>query len=143
MLGGKNFAKNLKKFHIKTVLVSGGFDLMAEVIAKDLEFDKFYANKLEVKDNYLTGKVYQPIISAKSKADILKKELSFYNLKGEDSLAIGDGFNDLLMLKEAGIGIAYYGKPKLKNAISHQINHTSLMSILYFLGISRQEFVNS
>lgn len=138
--GAKTLLRTLKKFHQKTILVSGGFSFIAKAIAEKLDFDCFYANHLVVENSKLNGKLTKQIISAKSKATILEQEVQKQNLQNQDVLAVGDGANDLPMLQKAGLGVAYYAKPKVKEIIKVQINHSSLTSLLYFQGIKQQDF---
>ena len=93
-------------------------------------------------DNILTGKVIPPIIDSISKKKILKKTIESHKLTNAEVVAIGDGANDLEMIKEAGLGISYRGKPILKANANGQIEHTGLDSLLYFIGITEDRIVD-
>tara|TARA_Y100000766_G_C18675596_1_gene492175 strand:+ start:75 stop:701 length:627 start_codon:yes stop_codon:yes gene_type:complete len=140
--GAEKLLINLNKQKIKTILVSGGFTFFTEKISEKLNFQENYANTLEVIDGILTGKVIPPIIDSIAKKNILKKTINSHQLKNTDVVAIGDGANDLEMIKEAGLGISYRGKPILKANANGQIEHTGLDSLLYFIGISEDKIVD-
>ena len=140
--GAEKLLINLNKQKIKTILVSGGFTFFTEKISEKLNFQENYANTLEVIDGIITGKVIPPIIDSVSKKNILKKTIDSHKLKNADVVAIGDGANDLEMIKEAGLGISYKGKPILKANANGQIEHSGLDSLLYFIGISADKIVD-
>lgn len=124
------------------VLATGGFGLIANKIAKKCGFHKIYANQLEVQceprtgEDRLTGGWLPPLIDEEGKLKALQMEAKLNQLKLSDSVAIGDGANDLPMLQAAGLGIAYHGKPLLRQKTFAQINHGDLTSALYFQGLS-------
>ena len=140
--GAEKLLLNLNKQKIKTILVSGGFTFFTKKISEKLNFHENYANNLEVFDNILTGKVIPPIIDSISKKKILKKTIESHKLTNAEVVAIGDGANDLEMIKEAGLGISYRGKPILKANANGQIEHTGLDSLLYFIGITEDRIVD-
>ena len=140
--GAEKLLLNLNKQNIKTILVSGGFTFFTEKISEKLNFQENYANTLEVIDNILTGRVIPPIIDSISKKNILKKTVASHKLKTSEVVAIGDGANDLEMIKEAGLGVSYRGKPILKANANGQIEHTSLDSLLYFIGIPEDKIID-
>ena len=140
--GAEKLLINLNKQEIKTILVSGGFTFFTKKISEKLNFHENYANNLEVIDNILTGKVIPPIIDSISKKKILKKTIESHKLTNAEVVAIGDGANDLEMIKEAGLGISYRGKPILKANANGQIEHTGLDSLLYFIGIPEDKIID-
>ena len=126
----QEFISILQKKGILVGLVSGGFTPIVERLAKSLGIAYFSANQFEVKDGLLTGKLVGQIISSEVKKEILeqwRKELKFSK---ERTIAIGDGANDLLMLKSAGLGIAFYAKEVLKKEIPHHVDKRDFLEVL-------------
>ena len=126
----QEFISILQKKGILVGLVSGGFTPIVERLAKSLGIAYFSANQLEIKDDHLTGKLVGQIISSEVKKEILeqwRKELKFSK---ERTIAIGDGANDLLMLKSAGLGIAFYAKEVLKKEIPHHVDKRDFLEVL-------------
>ncbi len=126
----------LKKHDIYCVLVSGGFTFFTDKVAKELGFHENHANRLEIKDGKLTGLVVEPILDKEAKLLSLTSIAKKLGISSSEVVAIGDGANDIPMLKKAGLGIAYYAKPVVQMEVNAWISHTSLKSVLYFLGIS-------
>ena len=133
-----------------TVLVSGGFEFFSEAIAKQVGFDQHFANRLEIKDSRLTGNILNPILGPDAKRDILMSLSSKFKIEFQESLAIGDGANDIPMIKAAGLGIAYRGKPVTRNAALDRsktvfsgtcIDHADLTAALFFQGYNKYEFI--
>jgi phosphoserine phosphatase len=122
---------------VHTILVSGGFAQVAEPVARRLGFDEVHCNHLEIDADKLTGKVQQPIINADLKCSLLQQRAQALGLALTDCCAIGDGANDLPMLRAAGLGIAYHAKPVLRAATSCHIDVTDLESAIYFMGLDR------
>ena len=120
---------------VHTILISGGFAQVAEPVARRLGFDEVHCNQLEIVAGKLTGKVLQPIINADFKCRLLQQRAQALGLSLRDCCAIGDGANDLPMLKAAGLGIAYHAKPVLRAATSCHIDVTDLESAIYFMGL--------
>ena len=116
-----------------TVLVSGGFTYFAQPIAERLGIDEVYANELEFAENKLTGRVIGTIVDAEFKRDTLNRLISDKGLSRSKTIAVGDGANDLLMLGDAGLGIAFHGKPKVQQQASAVINHYGLEAIQWLL----------
>ena len=126
----QEFISILQKNGILVGLVSGGFTPIVETLAKSLGIAYFSANQLEVKDGLLTGKLIGQIISPEIKKETLEKWRKELQLPRERTVAIGDGANDLLMLKSAGLGIAFCAKEVLKKEIPHHVDKRDLLEIL-------------
>ncbi|MDP2600682.1 MAG: phosphoserine phosphatase SerB [Deltaproteobacteria bacterium] len=138
--GAAKLLKVLKHLGYKTGLVSGGFTYFTEQLKRDLGFDYAFANVLEIRNGRLTGKLIGPIIDAKRKALILETIAQGEKISLDQTIAIGDGANDLLMLTKAGLGIAFQAKPYVRERAHYSISkHSALDSILYLLGISERE----
>ena len=126
----KKFISILQKNGIIVGLVSGGFSPIVERLAKSLSISYFSANQLEVKDGLLTGKLVGQIISPQVKKETLEKWRKELQLPRERTVAIGDGANDLLMLKSAGLGIAFCAKEVLKQEIPHHVDKRDFLEVL-------------
>ena len=126
----QEFISILQKNGILVSLVSGGFSPIVERLAKSLGITYFSANQLEVKDGLLTGKLVGAIISPEVKQATLEKWRKELQLPKERTVAIGDGANDLLMLKSAGLGIAFCAKEVLKKEIPHHVDKRDFLEVL-------------
>lgn len=126
----QEFISILQKNGILVGLVSGGFTQIVERLAKSLSISYFSANQVDVKDGLLTGKLVGQIISPEVKKETLEKWRKELQLPRERTVAIGDGANDLLMLKSAGLGIAFCAKEVLKKEIPHHVDKRDLLEIL-------------
>jgi phosphoserine phosphatase len=137
--GARTLVKTLHKLGHKVGVVSGGFLNVIEPLLNELHIDFYRANLLEVSDGKITGKLQGQIIDREAKAIALRE---FSNNEGVDlsqTIAIGDGANDLGMIEIAGLGIAFNAKPKVKAAAAASINTPYLDSVLYLMGITREE----
>ena len=130
MPNAQEFISILQKNGILVGLVSGGFSPIVERLAKSLGITYFSANQLEVKDGLLTGKLVGQIINPKIKKDTLEQWREELQLPRERTVAIGDGANDLLMLKSAGLGIAFCAKEVLKKEIPHHVDEWDFLEVL-------------
>lgn len=139
--GAEILLKNLCKRDIHTVLVSGGFTYFTDKLSKKLGFSENYANKLEILDNIITGKILPPVIDDKAKRDILDKITQKLNINRHDVVSVGDGANDVEMISNSALGVSYYGKNILKNRANAQINNTNLSSILFFIGLKEADII--
>lgn len=138
--GASKLLKVLKHLGYKIALVSGGFTFFTEKLKKDLGFDYAFANQLEIRNGLVTGKILGPIIDASRKALILETIAQGEKISLDQTIAIGDGANDIQMLTKAGLGIAFQAKPSVQAKAHYSISrHTRLDSILYLLGISERE----
>ena len=118
---------------VHCVLVSGGFAQVAEPVARELGFDEVHCNRLEVSDGRLTGAVCDPIVNADYKCNLLQRVAAERGISLDACCAIGDGANDLPMIRAAGLGIAYRGKPILRAASACLIDNTGLDSAIHFM----------
>jgi phosphoserine phosphatase len=137
--GAKKLVKILKKLGYKTAVISGGFTFFTDRLKNELGLDYAFANKLEIKDGKLTGKVLGEIINGESKAKILEDIANKENISLDQVVAIGDGANDLLMLDKAGLGIAFNAHKTVREKADYNISQENLDSIIYLLGISEKE----
>ncbi len=139
--GAKTLVRTMRANGSYTILVSGGFTIFANKVSEDIGFDKYIANRLGIKDYTLTGAVERPIIDSASKHAILAEERGNLGLDNSETLAIGDGANDLPMVEAAGLGVAYHGKPKLRDAADARIEAGDLSALLYAQGYARKDWV--
>ena len=137
--GARTLIRTLHKLGHKVGVVSGGFLDVIEPLLKELEIDFYRANKLEITDGKLTGNVLGSIIDENGKALALREFASAENVNLSQTIAIGDGANDLGMLELAGLGIAFNAKPAVRAAANSSINSPYLDSVLYLMGITRNE----
>lgn len=122
-----------KEHHIKTMVVSGGFTFFANHVKEVLGLDYAVSNVLDIVDGKLTGKVVGEIVDAQRKADELVKLRDQIGLDATQTIAIGDGANDLKMMGVAGIGIAYHAKPVVQDQATYALNYSGLEGAIYLL----------
>ena len=115
---------------IKTLLVSGGFEFFANHVKTKLGLDYAESNTLEIQNGKLTGKILGEIVDGQAKANFLIQKREFLGLKPDQVIAIGDGANDLIMMREAAAGIAYHAKPIVQAQASYALNHVGLDGIV-------------
>ena len=137
--GARTLIRTLKKLHHKVGIVSGGFTEVITPIAQELGIDFIAANHLEIRDGKLTGKTKGDIIDRAGKANALRKFAALADVDLADTVAIGDGANDLDMIALAGLGIAFNAKPLVRASADTSVNTPYLDSVLYLLGIPRNE----
>ncbi|CAH9062902.1 hypothetical protein PSECIP111854_03116 [Pseudoalteromonas sp. CIP111854] len=135
MDGIKPLCAHLKQHHWHLAIASGGFTWFAEALLEPLQLDGCYANELQIENNQLTGKVLGEVVDAQKKADILCMLTEQLKLDKAQTVAMGDGANDLLMMAQAGTGIAVHGKPKVVEQADAAICNGSLLQVLYLLAI--------
>jgi phosphoserine phosphatase len=138
--GAETLVATMRRHGAHCALVSGGFSFFSERIAERLGFDSQQANMLEIADGKLAGKVRAPILGREAKLAALEKLRQDLGLQPEETLAVGDGANDLAMLAAAGLGVAFRAKPILAAAAAARIDHGDLSCLLYLQGYSREEF---
>ena len=141
--GGKTLVATMKAQGAYAVLVSGGFVQFTGHVAKHLGFDEHRANELLMQDGRLTGEVREPILGKDAKLAALRQIAREKGIALADTLAVGDGANDIPMLKAAGLGVALHAKPKVREAASVSVTHGDLTALLYLQGYRRAEFAGS
>lgn len=137
--GAHRLIRALKLFGYKTAIISGGFQYVGEHLQRELGIDYVHANRLVIRDGVMTGEVDGPIIDAERKAELLLEIARREGISRQQTIAIGDGANDLPMLSAAGLGIAYHAKPVVKESASHAISNFGLDCVLYLLGFSDRD----
>ena len=130
--GASELVQFLKSIKIKTALVSGGINFFAEKVTDVLGIDTYRANDVEIKNEALTGKVLGKVVDAKAKANYIEELCNYYGLSPKQVIAIGDGANDLEMMKVSGLSVAYHGKPILKKSCNIHINFGGLDILIDF-----------
>lgn len=143
MPGAKTLIATMKEKGARTLLVSGGFTFFTQRVADALGFDGEMANVLGIAEGTLTGQVVPPILDKDSKLFALQKVSEAYGLTLEQTLAVGDGANDLPMIEAAGLGVAYHGKDVVKRGADAAIDHADLTALLYLQGYKKAEFMQA
>jgi phosphoserine phosphatase len=137
--GAQRLMTTLKAYGYKTAILSGGFNYFGQYLQKKLGIDFVFANQLDIQDGKVTGEVIGDIVDGAMKARLLKQLAEQEGIQIEQTIAVGDGANDLPMLSEAGLGIAFRAKPIVKESARHSISTLGLDGVLYFLGFRDQE----
>ncbi|MFJ5298221.1 phosphoserine phosphatase SerB [Pseudomonas sp. NPDC088368] len=137
--GAENLFAELKRLGYKTAILSGGFTYFARQLQAKLGIDYIFANELEVVDGQCTGVAVEPIVDAQRKADLLRELAIKEGLSLEQTIAVGDGANDLPMLAIAGLGVAFRAKPLVKQSAKQAISTLGLDGVLYLLGFRDRE----
>src|SRR5690606_10995175 len=132
--GAENLISQLRRLGYKTAILSGGFTYFAEKLQKRLGIDYVYANSLPIKNGVVTGEVELPIVDGQRKANLLRELAEREGISLEQTIAVGDGANDLPMLSIAGLGVAFRAKPLVKKSAKQAISTLGLDGILYLLG---------
>jgi phosphoserine phosphatase len=133
--GLERMMKVLKMVGYKTAILSGGFTYFGKYLQQKFGFDYVYANELEIEDGKLTGRYIGDVVDGRRKAELLRLLCQVENINIAQTVAVGDGANDLPMINTAGLGIAYHAKPKVKANAEQSISVSGLDGILYFLGV--------
>lgn len=134
MPGAEVLVSTMRRHGAKCVLASGGFTCFTEPIAAKLCFHANHGNTLEIREGRLTGKVYDPILDHQAKLSLLQHYQAAYGLNSTETLAIGDGANDLAMIQSAGLGVGFHPKPFLKERVTNNILYGDLTALLYAQG---------
>lgn len=132
--GVERMMQVLKRAGYKTAILSGGFTFFGEYLKRKYGFDYVHANELEVADGKLTGRYVGEVVDGKRKAELLRLIAQVENVNIAQTIAVGDGANDLPMLSTAGLGIAFHAKPKVKATARQSISTIGIDGVLYFLG---------
>ncbi|MBB4085881.1 MULTISPECIES: phosphoserine phosphatase SerB [Sphingomonas] len=141
MAGARTLVRTMKARGSLTVLVSGGFTRFAEPVAAEIGFDRAIANVLEIEGGRLTGRVRKPIVGSDTKEATLLAALAERGLEPGASMAVGDGANDLAMIRRAGLGIAFRAKPIVAGAAGARVDHGDLTALLHAQGIAQSAWV--
>ncbi len=142
--GARTLVSTMRKNGAHTCLVTGGFTLFAQKIGKMIGFDEIRANRLKLDpDGHLSGLVEEPVFGRDAKRATLVELRERLGLRREDTMAAGDGANDLDMIAEAGLGLAFHAKPTLAQTAAARIDHNDLTALLYVQGYNRDEFVDA
>lgn len=137
--GARTTMRTLQKMGFKTAVVSGGFIQVLEGLAKELDLDYVRANSLEVVDGKLTGRVIGKVVDRQAKAEFLREFAADSGLQMHQTVAVGDGANDIDMISAAGLGIAFNAKPALRDVADAQVNSPFMDQVLYMLGLTKQD----
>jgi phosphoserine phosphatase len=143
MPGAKALVGTMRANGAHAVLVSGGFDFFTSRVRERCGFNEDRANRLEIADGKLTGKVIEPILDRDSKLFHLRDFAARLGISIRETLAVGDGANDLDMIKAAGLGVAYHAKPVVAGEAKFRVDHTDLTALLYAQGYSKAEFISN
>jgi phosphoserine phosphatase len=140
--GAKTLVGTMAAAGARCVLVSGGFDFFTGRVAQAAGFHSHWGNKLIDDGEALTGRVVEPILGRDAKLNALRAEAAGYGCSMADTIAVGDGANDLDMVEAAGLGVAFRAKPVLAGQADTRLEHTDLTSLLYFQGYGADQFIN-
>jgi len=139
--GAATLVKTMRAHGAYTALVSGGFTAITGRVRDALGFDEDRSNTLIIEHGKLTGTVADPILDKNSKVSALHELVSLKSLTPQDTVAVGDGANDIPLLAAAGLGVAFRAKPKVRDAASARIDHSDLTALLYLQGYRMTDFV--
>jgi phosphoserine phosphatase len=137
--GAERLFRTLKKYGFKTAILSGGFTYFGKYLQNKLGIDYVFANQLEIVDGKLTGNYVGDIVDGAKKAELLRNIAFKEDIHLKQTVAVGDGSNDLPMINIAGLGIAFHAKPVVKKNAQHAISTTGLDSILYLMGFRERD----
>ena len=145
--GAKELVKTMNVNGSITVLVSGGFTFLTEYLKDVLDFTHTHANRLQIieresKKFEFTGKVEGPILDKNAKLEYLNDYIKKYNISHKDTICVGDGANDIEMIKNASIGVSFYGKTALNKVADIHLNNTNLLGLLYAQGYADSDIIN-
>ncbi|KQW22100.1 phosphoserine phosphatase [Afipia sp. Root123D2] len=141
--GAVQLVRTMRAHGAYTCLVSGGFTLFTSRVAEMIGFQENRANTLIAEDGKLTGMVTEPILGREAKLAALTELRESFDFDNLDTLVVGDGANDLAMIEQAGLGVAYHAKPAVAAAAGARIDHGDLTALLYAQGYKRSEFVDA
>ena len=141
MEGAEKLIRNLKAYGFKIAILSGGFNYFGNYLKNKLGIDHVHANILEIENGKLTGRAIEPIVNAERKAELLQKIAESEGIDPQQTIAVGDGANDLLMLSAAGLGIAFRAKPLVRESAKQSLSTHGLDSILFLLGFKDKDII--
>lgn len=141
--GAFELVQTMRARGARAILVSGGFTRFAEPVARHLGFHQAIANRLELGEGKLTGAVERPIIGAEAKVATLRATAAELGIDPLQAMAVGDGANDLLMIKAAGMGVAFHAKPIVAREADARIDHNDLAALLWAQGIPRASWITA
>ena len=141
--GAATLIRTMRARGAKSVLVSGGFTRFADPVGARIGFDRVIANTLTIEAARLTGTVGKPIVDASTKQATLLAEAEALGIPLSATMAIGDGANDLAMIREAGLGVAYRAKPVVAEAAGARLDHASLSALLHVQAIPRRDWIEA
>lgn len=141
MPGAEALVKTMRARGAHAILVSGGFTRFAEPVGARIGFNRVIANRLEIAGGALTGRVARPIVDSSTKEATLREATAALGIAAEQTMAVGDGANDLAMIRLAGLGVAYHAKPIVAAAAGARVDHGDLTALLYAQGIARADWV--
>jgi phosphoserine phosphatase len=141
--GGRELVMTMRTHGAYTCLISGGFTLFTNAVAAKIGFQEDRANELVVHDGKFTGEVREPILGGAVKLATLIELTESFDLDDIDTLAVGDGANDLGMIQHAGLGVAYHAKPSVAATAAARIDHGDLTALLYAQGYRREQFAGN
>ena len=137
--GAERVTRKLKQLGYKIGIISGGFEYFGKYLQQKLALDYVFTNRLEIKDGKITGKLEGDIIDGYKKAEILRTIAKVENISLQQTIAVGDGANDLPMISIAGLGVAFHAKPIVEENAQRSISSVGLDGLLYLMGISERE----
>ena len=141
--GARTFVRTMSANHARCLLVSGGFTFFTQRVASAAGFDENRGNTLGIDGDRLDGTVWDSILGREAKLSAMQSEMRRLGLLPQDTLAIGDGANDLAMIEAAGLGVAYRAKPVVAAQADARVDHADLTALLYFQGYRAEEFAAS
>ena len=142
MPGAETLVRTMKANGAMAVLVSGGFKFFTSRVAAHCGFDRDLSNQFEIENGKLTGKVIEPILDRSTKLETLINAAAEFSLPLALTIAVGDGANDLEMIKAAGLGVAYHAKPIVAAEAQARVDHGDLTALLFAQGYKADEFVS-
>jgi phosphoserine phosphatase len=141
--GARTLVATMRAAGARTILVSGGFTRFTDAVARMARFEDNQANELVIENGRLAGTVREPILGRTAKLAALEDAILRFGLSAEETMAVGDGANDLSMIERAGLGVAYHAKPKVAEAAAARVDHGDLTAMLYAQGYRKAEFLDS
>lgn len=139
--GAERLIRTLRTHGYKTAILSGGFQYFAKFLQQKLKMDYVFANQLPIADGAVTGEIALPVVDGDRKAEMMKQMIAELQIDPQQVIAVGDGANDLPMLKLAGLGIAFHAKPLVKSQARQALDIPGLDAILYLLGFREQDML--